>query len=96
MFNDAKRLFKKLGKSKKAKHNSLTTADASSEVAASTSVTIAHMGDLMPTVPTSAAAEVNQAVGFTVSIQIRPSRPKIAYPSSSIRLPRNSLPHYLP
>ena len=80
MFRDAKHLFKKLGKSKNAKHTSLTTADASHEVATSTSVTIANMTDLMATVPTSAAAEsaqVNQTAGFTVSIRFRPSRQKL-------------------
>ena len=82
MFSDAKLLIEELGKSKKAKHTSLTSADASpeAEVATSTSVAITNTTDLMPLILTSAAAEsvqVNQAVGFTVSIQLRPSRPKL-------------------
>jgi hypothetical protein len=71
MFSNTKRLFKKLGKSKKAKNTSVTTADASPEVSASTSITIANMTDFTPT------AQVNQAVEFTVSIQLRPSRSKL-------------------
>jgi hypothetical protein len=73
MFSGTKRpsSSKKVGKSKKAKHTSLTTADASPEAATSTPVTIANMTDLTPTVPASAvieSAQVNQASGFTVSI----------------------------
>ena len=63
------------------RRRSYTTVKHSlSEVATSTSITIANMTDLMPTVPTSTEAEsaqVKQAVGFTVSNQLRPSRLKL-------------------
>jgi hypothetical protein len=99
MFSNAKRLFKKLGKSKKAKHTPLITADASPEVATSTSVAITNTTDLMPFVLTSAAAEstqVNQAIGFTVSIQLCPSCPKLLIHRRRLGYPGTLCPSICP
>jgi hypothetical protein len=69
MFSDAK----KLGNSKKVKQTSLITADASPEVATTTSVAITNTTDLMPFALTSAAvesAQVNQAAVFTATQEL--------------------------
>jgi Flp pilus assembly protein TadG len=99
MFSDAKRLFKKLGKSKKVKQTSLITADASPEVATSTSVAITNTTDLMPFALTSAAAEsaqVNQAAVFTVSIQLCPSFPKLLIHRRRLGYPGTFCPSICP
>jgi hypothetical protein len=67
-----KGVFKKFGKSKKPKHDTL----GSNDLATSTSTIITSNADLMPSVPASAAipsVQAIQAAGVTVSVQFAPS-----------------------
>jgi len=81
LFNDMKRIFKKLRKSEKAKHPSPTIADtlgSSPEAGSSTSTIMMSTAEPMPSVPaisTATSVQVIQAAGVTVSVQLRPSHP---------------------